>query len=184
MRRSSARNARFIGERAILCRATVQGRRQYNPHVIGARPRWHSGGLMGKRKMSRRQFLEGTGTVLTVAAAAPALRAQPRPPAAPHTTIALTLNGSPRTIDFDDRWTLAAALRDHLGLTGTKIGCDRGQCGACTVLMDGKPGYSCSQLAVWMDGRSIQTVDGLLQNRQLSTLQQSFIDHNPPQCGS
>src|SRR5258708_16797144 len=113
VRRSSERNERSIGERAILCRATVQGRRQYNPHVIGARPRWHSGGLMGKRKMSRRQFLEGTGTVLTVAAAAPALRAQPRPPAAPHTTIALTLNRSPLTSDFHHRSTLAQALAGH-----------------------------------------------------------------------
>src|SRR5712671_4956454 len=139
---------------------------------------------MGKRKISRRQFLEGTGAVLTVAAAAPALRAQPRTPAAPpRTSITLTLNGSPRTVDVDDRWTLAEALRDHLGLTGTKIGCDRGECGACTVLMDGKPVYSCSQLAVWMDGRSIQTVEGLLKNGQLSPLQQSFVEHDAPQCG-
>src|SRR5262249_32694822 len=140
---------------------------------------------MGKRKISRRQFLEGTGTVLTVAATAPALRAQqpaaPRPSA--RTKIALTVNGAPKTLEVDDRWTLAEALRDHLGLTGTKIGCDRGECGACTVLMDGKPVYSCSQLAAWMDGRSIQTVEGLMKNGQLSALQQSFIDHDAPQCG-
>ena len=140
---------------------------------------------MGKRTISRRQFLEGTGTVLTVAAAAPALRAQPpaaRPPSA-RTRITLTLNGASKTIEVDDRWTLAEALRDHLGLTGTKIGCDRGECGACTVLMDGKPVYSCSQLAVWMDGRSVQTVEGLLKNGQLSPLQQSFVEHDAPQCG-
>src|SRR5439155_22149303 len=94
-----------------------------------------------------------------------------------------TVNGSPRTIEVDHRWTLAEALRDHLGLIGTKIGCDRGECGACTVLMDGKPVYSCSQLAVWMDGRSIQTVEGLLTNGQLSPLQQSFVEHDAPQCG-
>src|SRR5438132_1300507 len=82
---------------------------------------------MGKRRISRRQFLEGTGTVLTVAAAAPALRAQPpaAPPSSPRTKITLTLNGASKTIDVDDRWTLAEALRDHLGLTGTKIGCHR-----------------------------------------------------------
>jgi len=139
---------------------------------------------MGKRKISRRQFLEGTGTVLTVAASAPVLRAQPSaaPPPA-RTAIALTLNGAAKTIEVDDRWTLAEALRDHLGLTGTKIGCDRGECGACTVLMDGRPVYSCSQLAVWMDGRSIQTVEGLVKNGQLSALQRSFIAHDAPQCG-
>src|SRR5712672_2965986 len=139
---------------------------------------------MGKRTISRRRFLEGTGTVLTVAAAAPALRAQPRTPApSSRTSIRLTLNGSPRTIEVDDRWTLAKALRDHLGLTGTKIGCDRGECGACTVLMDGKPVYSCSNLAVWADGREVQTVEGLAHGEQLDPLQQAFIEHDGPQCG-
>ena len=140
---------------------------------------------MAKRKMSRRQFLEGTGTVLTVAAAAPALRAQTPAdaPTAPRTTIAVTLNGAQRRLEVEDRWTLAEALRDHAGLTGTKIGCDRGECGACTVLVDGRPIYSCSQLAVWMDGRSIQTVEGLVKNGELSALQKSFVAHDAPQCG-
>ena len=80
---------------------------------------------------------------------------------------------------MEDRWTLVEALRDHVGLTGTKIGCDRGECGACTVLLDGKPVYSCSYLAVWADGRSVQTVEGL----QNDPLQQAFIDHDAPQCG-
>ena len=147
---------------------------------------------MGKRRISRRKFLKGTGTALTVAAAAPALRAQ-TPAArsagaaaassAPRTTIRLTVNGAARQIDVEDRWTLAEALRDQLMLTGTKIGCDRGECGACTVLIDGKPVYSCSQLAVWMDGRSIQTVEGLMKDGQLSPLQKSFVDHDAPQCG-
>ncbi len=140
---------------------------------------------MGKRRISRRQFLEGTGTALTVAAAAPALRVHAAPASPPpgRTKIALTINGSARTLDVDDRWTLAEALRDHLGLTGTKIGCDRGECGACTVLVDRKPVYSCSQLAAWMDGRSVQTVEGLTKNGQLSALQQSFVEHDAPQCG-
>ena len=140
---------------------------------------------MAKRRISRRRFLEGTGTVLTVAAAAPALRAQTPAgaPAAPHTTITIALNGAQRRLDVEDRWTLAEALRDHAGLTGTKIGCDRGECGACTVLVDGKPVYSCSQLAVWMDGRSIQTVEGLTKNGELSALQKSFAAHDAPQCG-
>src|SRR6476661_7975498 len=139
---------------------------------------------MSKRKISRRQFLEGTGTVLTVAAAAPALRAQPTaaPPAA-RSKVAITLNGASKSVDVDDRWTLAELLRDQLGLTGTKIGCDRGECGACTVLLDGKPVYSCSYLAVWADGRAVQTVEGLAQGNQLHPLQQSFAAHDAPQCG-
>ncbi len=104
----------------------------------------------------------------------PALRAPAaaRATAAARTSITLTVNGSKRTLQVEDRWTLVEALRDHIGLTGTKIGCDRGECGACTVLMDGKPVYSCSQLAVWADGRAIQTVEGLLND----PLQQSFVD--------
>src|SRR3954467_1397930 len=131
------------------------------------------------RRVSRRRFLEGTGTALTVAAVAPALRAQPGPAPVPQTAITLTINGKARTLQVEDRWTLAEALRDHLALTGTKIGCDRGECGACTVLMDGKPVYSCSQLAVWADGRSIQTVEGLVND----PLQQAFVAHDAPQCG-
>src|ERR1700704_2449711 len=132
------------------------------------------------RRVSRRQFLEGTGTALTVAAVAPSLRAQPsRPASAARTSITLTVNGAKRSLQVEDRWTLVEALRDHIGLTGTKIGCDRGECGACTVLMDGRPVYSCSHLAVWADGRAIQTVEGLLND----PLQRSFVAHDAPQCG-
>ena len=104
-------------------------------------------------------------------------------PGVPRTTIQTTVNGARQTIEVEDRWTLAEMLRDHLGLTGTKIGCDRGECGACTVLLDGKPVYSCSNLAVWADGRSIQTVEGLMKGDKLDPLQQSFMDHDAPQCG-
>ncbi|MCU1385466.1 MAG: hypothetical protein JWL71_4163 [Acidobacteria bacterium] len=132
------------------------------------------------RRVSRRRFLEGTGTALTVAAVAPSLRAQPAsPPAAARTAITLTVNGTRHALQVEDRWTLVEALRDHVGLTGTKIGCDRGECGACTVLIDGAPVYSCSQLAVWADGRSVQTVEGLLND----PLQQAFVAHDAPQCG-
>ena len=135
---------------------------------------------MATRRVSRRQFLEGTGTALTVAAVAPSLRAQPSPSApATRTSITLTVNGSKRTMQVEDRWTLVEALRDHIGLTGTKIGCDRGECGACTVLLDGKPVYSCSQLAIWADGRTVQTVEGLLND----PLQREFVAHDAPQCG-
>ena len=145
-----------------------------------------------KGRISRREFLEGTGAALVVTTAVPVLRGQapsevaartPRPAGVPRTVIRFTLNGTARRVEVEDRWTLAELLRDHLGLTGTKIGCDRGECGACTVLLDGKPVYSCSNLAVWMDGRSIETVEGLAPHGQLSPLQHAFVEHDAPQCG-
>jgi len=140
-----------------------------------------------KRHASRREFLEGTGAVLVAATAAPVLSAQSPSseggPAGPHTTIHLTVNGKPQQLAVEDHWTLAELLRDHFGLTGTKIGCDRGECGACTVLLDGKAAYSCSQLAAWMDGRSVQTVESLAQGGRLDPLQKSFMEHDAPQCG-
>jgi aerobic-type carbon monoxide dehydrogenase small subunit (CoxS/CutS family) len=146
-----------------------------------------------KRDISRRKFLEGTGAVLAAATAVPALKVKlpaANPPATddvassvPSTAIRLVVNGTEHRLDVEDRWTLAELLRDHIGLTGTKIGCDRGECGACTVLLDGKPVYSCSNLAVWADGREVQTVEGLAQGVHLDPLQQAFVEHDGPQCG-
>jgi len=140
-----------------------------------------------KSKVSRREFLEGTGVALVAATAAPPLQAQNQviqaDPAVPRTTIRVVVNGAAHRVEVEDRWTLVELLRDRLGLTGTKIGCDRGECGACTVLMDGKPVYSCSNLAVWADGRAIQTVEGLAREGRLDPLQQAFMDHDAPQCG-
>jgi aerobic-type carbon monoxide dehydrogenase small subunit (CoxS/CutS family) len=133
-------------------------------------------------KISRREFVETTGAGLVVATSVP-LAAQEAAQAAPRTTIQLVINGTEHRTEVEDRWTLVEVLRDHLGLTGTKIGCDRGECGACTVLLDGKPVYSCSQLAVWADGRSIQTVEGLARDGHLHPLQEAFIEHDGPQCG-
>jgi len=139
------------------------------------------------KKISRRRFVEGTGAGIVAVAAIPEIKAQDKPiatsPSVPRTTIKLNVNGVDHRVEVEDRWTLVELLRDHLDLTGTKIGCDRGECGACTVLVDGTPLYSCSQLAVWMDGRSIQTVEGLAKNGKLDRLQQAFIDHDAPQCG-
>ena len=140
---------------------------------------------------SRREFIAGTGAALVVAATTSVVDAQGRPapgaiaadPAVPRTTIRVTVNGTARQVEVEDRWTLAELLRDRLGLTGTKIGCDRGECGACTVLVDDTPVYACSNLAVWMDGRQITTVEGLATNGRLTPLQQAFVDHDAPQCG-
>jgi len=145
------------------------------------------------KKISRRKFVEGTSAGIVAVAAIPAVEAQQKPtpaaaaaavnPSVPRTTIKLTVNGVDHRLEVEDRWTLVELLRDHLELTGTKIGCDRGECGACTVLVDGTPLYSCSQLAVWMNGRSITTVEGLAKNGKLDPLQEAFIEHDAPQCG-
>ncbi len=141
--------------------------------------------------LTRRGFLEGTGAALVVAGA-PKLGAAEIPPAtvveqevaaAPKTAIRVTVNGTRQRVEVEDRWTLNELLRDHLELTGSKIGCNRGECGACTVLLDGEPVYSCSTLAVWADGREIVTVEGLERDGDVSVLQQAFMDHNAPQCG-
>ena len=139
-------------------------------------------------KISRRLFVEGTGAGL-VAATLPLQGQQPAPPAAaavtaaPRTTIRVIVNGQERRLEVEDRWTLVELLRDHLELTGTKIGCDRGECGACTVLVEGKPVYACSQLAVWADGRAVETIEGLAAGGKLDPLQEAFIAHDGPQCG-
>src|SRR5580658_4653421 len=142
-------------------------------------------------KISRRHFVEGAGAGLVAAKVVPPLKAQSKAeaaapavdPSVPRTAIKLTVNGVERRIEVEDRWTLVELLRDHLQLTGTKIGCDRGECGACTVLVNGKSMYSCSQLAVWMDGKQVETVEGLAVNGKLDPLQEAFIEHDGPQCG-
>ena len=137
-----------------------------------------------ERKISRRTFLEGTGAAIAATAVAPTVAAQRGAPDAPaRSPITITVNGARHEVEVDSHWTLVELLRDHLQLTGTKIGCDRGECGACTVLLDGKPVYSCSQLAVWANGLSIQTVEGLAENGHLHPLQEAFIEHDGPQCG-
>jgi xanthine dehydrogenase YagT iron-sulfur-binding subunit len=97
--------------------------------------------------------------------------------------INLIVNGVRRTLDVVPWTTLLDALRDHLTLTGTKKGCDHGQCGACTVLVDGRRVNSCLTLAVMKDGSEITTIEGLARDGALHPLQQAFIDHDAFQCG-
>jgi xanthine dehydrogenase YagT iron-sulfur-binding subunit len=104
-------------------------------------------------------------------------------PEVPSTGVALRINGTPRTLLLDNRATLLEALREELGLTGTKTGCDQGQCGACTVLVDGRRMDACLLLAVSLDGSEVTTVEGLADGAELHPLQQAFIDRDAFQCG-
>lgn len=99
-------------------------------------------------------------------------------------TINLKVNGRPREVAVDIRESLADLLRNHLGLTSVKKGCEVGECGACTVLLDGRAVDSCIYLAIWADGKSILTVEGLTgPNGELTPVQQAFIDEAAVQCG-
>lgn len=106
--------------------------------------------------------------------------AQPAPPARP---VHLTINGRPYVLSLEPRVTLLDALREYVGLTGTKKGCDRGQCGACTVLVDGRRINACLTLAIMHEGQAITTVEGLAQGEALSPMQRAFVEHDAFQCG-
>ena len=97
--------------------------------------------------------------------------------------VALRVNGTEHRLRLDPRTTLLDTLREHLGLTGSKKGCGLGQCGACTVLMDGKRVKSCLWLAALAEGREITTIEGLAQGEQLHPLQAAFIERDAFQCG-
>jgi xanthine dehydrogenase YagT iron-sulfur-binding subunit len=97
--------------------------------------------------------------------------------------VALTVNGTATRLDVAPWTTLLDALRDHLDLTGTKKGCDHGQCGACTVLVNGRRIVSCLTLAVMQEGANITTIEGLARDGALHPLQQAFIEHDAFQCG-
>jgi xanthine dehydrogenase YagT iron-sulfur-binding subunit len=139
----------------------------------------------------RRSFLQSAlaavgAAQVPAAAAVQARRAAPaeaQAPAAPPRPVRLTINGRDYSLPLEPRVTLLDALREHLGLTGTKKGCDRGQCGACTVLVDGRRINACLTLAVMHEGQRITTVEGLAQGGELSPLQQAFLEHDAFQCG-
>jgi xanthine dehydrogenase YagT iron-sulfur-binding subunit len=97
--------------------------------------------------------------------------------------VTLRINGGNRPLDLDPRTTVLDALREHVGLTGTKKGCDHGQCGACTVLIDGRRVLSCLTLAVATQGQDILTIEGLAKGDQLHPMQQAFVDQDAFQCG-
>lgn len=145
----------------------------------------------GKKGISRRGFLKGAGittagTVIlqTGLLGEAAAKVKEDTPLGPESVLVkLKINGRSRTVQIEPRATLADTLRDHLGLTGTKVVCDRGSCSACTVLLDGTPVNSCMTLALDVGDREITTIEGISSNGQLHPVQQAFIDHDATQCG-
>jgi xanthine dehydrogenase YagT iron-sulfur-binding subunit len=107
----------------------------------------------------------------------------PRAPAPVYVDLTMRVNGGERSLQLDARTSLLDALRDHLGLTGAKKGCDHGQCGACTVHLDGRCVASCLTMAIQAHGREVTTIEGLADGDALHPMQQAFIDHDALQCG-
>lgn len=145
-----------------------------------------------KRGTSRRNFLGQALTAAGATIAAPAVLNQANAaqgqtktpaPAKGEMSVTLSINGKPQTLAIEPRVTLLDALRERLGLTGSKKGCDHGQCGACTVLIDGQRVYSCLALAVMQEGKQIVTIEGLATGDTLHPVQTAFIDNDGFQCG-
>jgi len=135
---------------------------------------------------SRREVIAGAATApiaMTMSSGATAQSQASSSTASSSVSVILTVNGARHALTLDPRSSLLDVLRDRLDLTGTKKGCDQGQCGACTVLVDGRRVVSCLTLAVMKDGASITTIEGLAKDGRLRPLQQAFIDHDAFQCG-
>jgi xanthine dehydrogenase YagT iron-sulfur-binding subunit len=139
-------------------------------------------------RVSRRGFLSSVGTGALTVAAVGSAAAEAAPSgtvvqASELTKVALHINGRRHELLAEPRWSLSFVLREELGLTGTKSGCDRGECGACTVLIDDVPRYACMTLAVEAEGKPIVTVEGLMRGEELGPTQQAFLEEDAFQCG-
>jgi aerobic-type carbon monoxide dehydrogenase small subunit (CoxS/CutS family) len=147
-------------------------------------------------KITRREFVKGVGLTATAVAVSPKSiligKLKDNPPFAKKfhppegkfkAKIKLNVNGRIKRINVDVRETLASVLRNKLNLTGTKIICDRGECGGCTVIMDGKAVYSCMILAIDANGKEIITIEGLSKNGKLNPIQKAFLEEDGFQCG-
>ena len=138
--------------------------------------------------VSRRDFLTTAGVGGVGVAALGSLSSPPQTEAAPAaitglTEVTLKVNGRAHRLLVEPRWTLAFVLRERLGLTGTKLGCERGECGSCTVLMDGKTRYACMTLCLEAEGAEITTLEGLMKGEELGDVQKAFAEHDGFQCG-
>jgi len=139
-----------------------------------------------EKGVTRRGFLGSVGAGAAAVATGVSLRGE----AAVQITepdemvqVALKVNGRVHHLLVEPRWTLLFVLRESLGITGTKAGCERGECGSCTVLFDGTPRYACMTLATEAEGAEITTVEGLLDGEQLGDTQQAFVEEDAFQCG-
>jgi xanthine dehydrogenase YagT iron-sulfur-binding subunit len=143
-----------------------------------------------RRGVTRRGFLASVG-VGAMAALATSGRIAPAAaeasaselPGEKAVAVTLLVNDRRHRLLVEPRWSLLYVLREHLGLTGTKVGCERGECGACTVLIDDLPRYACLTLAVEAEGRRITTLEGLMQGEELGPVQQAFAEEDALQCG-
>ena len=140
-------------------------------------------------KVSRRDFLKGMGTTAVAATVSiPSYSSPPEaeaalPAAVKDAFIQMNVNGKDVRLKVKSNWTLLDVLRKKLGLTGAKKFCDRGSCGACTVIMDGKAIYACSRLAIEADNKKILTIEGLAQGEKLHPIQEAFVQNDGMQCG-
>jgi xanthine dehydrogenase YagT iron-sulfur-binding subunit len=142
----------------------------------------------GKKGLTRRQFMKSIGTAAAVTAVSGRMTAGEEKgnavlPAEKLSKITLTINERRQRLLVEPRWSLLYVLRERFGLTGTKIGCERGECGACTVLIDGIPRYACMTLAVEAEGASVTTLEGLMDGDELGQVQQAFLEEDAFQCG-
>lgn len=136
--------------------------------------------------VSRRGFIQSVGAGALGAAALGSAEAQQAPaPSTPEemAPLTITVNGRRHRVLVEPRWSLAYLIRDRLQLTGTKVGCERGECGACTVLINGAPRYACMTLAVEADGAEVTTIEGLMKGEDLGPVQQAFAEKDAFQCG-
>ncbi|TFZ05712.1 aldehyde dehydrogenase iron-sulfur subunit [Ramlibacter henchirensis] len=141
----------------------------------------HDEPTLRRRELLLAGAASAAATVPTLAEAQDGQRAAPEVPVT--SSVTLEVNGTPRTLNVDTRTTLLDALRENLHLTGTKKGCDQGQCGACTVLVNGRRTVSCLSLAVMHPGAKVTTIEGLGTPKRLHPMQAAFIKHDGYQCG-
>jgi xanthine dehydrogenase YagT iron-sulfur-binding subunit len=134
--------------------------------------------------VSRRGFIQSAGAIAAVALGQ-AEAAQVPAPARPEDMIAvsLTVNGRQHRLLVEPRWSLLYVVRERLGLTGSKVGCERGECGFCTMLINGVPRYACMTLALEAEGAEVTTVEGLMRGEDLGSVQQAFLEKDAFQCG-